>query len=176
MAITISTLTTKIAALESRPVYTPPPTTTTPPTTTSPPTTTAPTVGNSVSLNLTTFGTPSLSGAVTTAQTIVYSLKYTNSANVSFSNVKFQLILITTIPAGAITSVTNLTLTTIGAPSPIWILGAGAGVGGLYTLTSIPSITIAPNSSGELIISLSVTWNVPPPAGTYQVFPTISIV
>jgi hypothetical protein len=79
--------------------------------------------------------------------------------------------LTTNIPLSALTNTNNITLTTLGYT---WTLGVGSGVNGIYTFTGAPAVNIPANSVGEFVAILTITWNVPPPAGSYLVLATVS--
>ena len=162
-------LAVRISALEHPPV-----TTTTPP-----PTTTAPVNALALSLAAISGGVPTVSSSVATTQNIYLDLKYTNNSNNTLSNVKFQLNLLSTIPAGALTSASNISVSNVGASSPIWVL-TSTTISGIYTFTSLPGVTVQANSNNEIILVITITWastwTPPVTPATYQIFPNCIVI
>jgi hypothetical protein len=141
-----------------------------------------PTVYNSVNLSIAAYGTGTIDGSIDTEQTLYFIAHYTNTANVSFNNVKFQIAFYTSLPKDATLSdrVYYCSLSSVGGLIPITNLWARVINDNVYTFTSFQGVTIpagnASGGTGEIDVMFKITLKTAVSASTtYTVYPIISI-
>lgn len=142
-----------------------------PPATTTPPPTTVITPASAITLVIASVSPnpPTIVAAGVFPQTLTYTyaFTYSNTSNQTFQNIKFNVSFLTENPA----HITNATLVTMGAVTPVWISMLPPGT--FYNFNNWPAVTVSAGQTVNLLLSLSVTINA---AGTYYFYPQTSLV
>jgi hypothetical protein len=137
--------------------------------------TVTPTVYNSVNLSIAAYGTGTIDGNIDTEQTLYFIAHYTNTANISFNNVKFQIAFYTSLPSKA---TLYCSLSSVGGLIPITNLWTRVINDNVYTFTSFQGVTIpagnASGGTGEIDVMFKITL-AESVSTIYTVYPIISI-
>jgi hypothetical protein len=86
--------------------------------------------------------------------TYYLTVKYDNTSDKAFTNVKLKLTLY-----GGVTNFTSIIVTPIAPDSPQWAFAGGAG--NVVYIQTVTGINVAANASGELVFQLKVACVVP---------------
>jgi hypothetical protein len=99
-------------------------------------------------------------------QSYYLTLSYNNTQDKAYSNVKFKL----TVYNSGFTTVVSQTITPIAPVTPLWV-SIPSITPTIFYYQTLSGITVNANSSGELILQITVTY-----IGTGSVFPIVEII